>query len=109
MKRVANNAARTYVKTLTPFKGSNTFGQWESESGADARYVVYSYGRHWPLFVWHDGKWYENEGKYSVSTSKQHSQLHPHPTEGTELRSPADMRVIAEMGLTYWAYNKLRG
>ena len=107
MKKVANNAARAYVQNLTPFKGSNTFGEWVDGSRGDSRFVVYSYGKHWPLFVWQDGKWYENAGKYSVSTSKQHGQLHPHTD--TEKHSAEDMRTIAEMGVTFWAYNKLRG
>jgi len=43
-------------------------------------YVVYSYGTHWPLFVFDtvDRVWYENSDKYSTSTSKQRGQAHPH-------------------------------
>jgi len=69
---VANSKARDLVQNQTPFKGSNTFA--EVISGI---YVVFSYGYHFPLFACVNGKWYENGDKYSPSTSKQKSQLHP--------------------------------
>jgi len=85
--RVSNKNARPYVKGLEEFIGHNTQGVWTAPNhdSGEARYVVYSYGSHWPMFVY-DGevkKWCENSDKYSVSTSKQHTQLHPHPPEGT--------------------------
>ena len=70
--RTSNCKARTFVQSRLPFKGNNTFA--ENLNGA---YVVFSYGKHWPLFACIDGTWYENEGRYSVSTSKHRSQLHP--------------------------------
>lgn len=72
--RVANQDARSLVRNLTPFKGNNTAGVWRH-----GHYVVYSYGYHWPLFVCEYGsrQWYENASKYSISTSKHRSQLHP--------------------------------
>ena len=39
-------------------------------------YIVSSYGWY-PIFINKDGRWYENKDKYSVSTSKQISQLRP--------------------------------
>lgn len=96
--KVANKRARTYVKTLTPFKGSNTFAEWRAANPDARRYIVYSYGYHWPLFIWENGVWYENEDKYSVSTSKHASQLHPHAE--TRKVSAADMDGIAYMGAT---------
>jgi hypothetical protein len=40
-------------------------------------YVVFSYDWY-PIFVYKDGQWYENQNRYSVSTAKQMSQLRPH-------------------------------
>lgn len=71
--RVANHSAREYVKNRKPFKGSNCWGE---KAGPD-RYVVYSYGTHFPMFVYDSGKWYGNKDRYSRSTNRRYSQLHP--------------------------------
>ena len=70
--KVANKNARRYVEQQKVFTGSNCFSEQRGRM-----YVVFSYGRHWPMFICKDGKWYENGSKYSVTTSKQHSQLRP--------------------------------
>jgi hypothetical protein len=57
------------------------------------RYVVYSYGKHFPLFVHQDGIWYENQDRYSVSTSKHRSQSHPH-TNTMPMTTSALQRII---------------
>lgn len=87
--KTANFKARQHVQDRQPFTGNNTFG----ERVGDA-YAVYSYGYHWPLFVHVDGKWYENEGRYSVTTSKHRSQLHP--LCDTELVSVNDLKDMIE-------------
>ena len=71
--RIANKDMRGYVMSLTKFRGSNTF----AEKRPNNLYVVFSYGYHWPMFICKDGQWYENSGRYSVSTSKHHSQARP--------------------------------
>ncbi len=71
--RTSNSKARCHVENAQDFKGANTFGQ----TGEDSVYRVYSYGYHFPMFVWKAGQWYGNEDKYSVSTSKHFTQLHP--------------------------------
>lgn len=57
------------------FTGSNTFGRWTLTN----YYVVYSYGEHFPLYVWcpQTTNWYVNTDKYSTSTSRHKSQLSP--------------------------------
>lgn len=73
MSRTTNRQARRYVERRQPFRGSNCFGERVGDG-----YVVYSYGRHWPLYIWlPDGGWYENSSSYSVSTSRHRSQLRP--------------------------------
>ena len=69
--RTSNTRARDVVTNKIPFKGSNTNGEYRNGS-----YVVFSYDWY-PIFVFKDGQWFENEQKYSVSTSKQTSQLRP--------------------------------
>ena len=70
--KVSNKNARRYVEQQKVFTGSNCFSEQRGRM-----YVVFSYGHHWPMFIFREGKWYENGSKYSVTTSKQHSQLRP--------------------------------
>lgn len=71
--KTSNCKARKFVQACKPFKANNLFGEIRG-----SLYVVYSYGYHWPLFVRSAcGVWYENANKYSVSTSKHRSQVHP--------------------------------
>jgi len=101
--RVANKDARRYVQDRLPFEGSNTFGRWDNKG---SRYVVYSYGSHWPLFIYTENKWYENADRRSVSTSKHRTQLHP--LCETEKHPVEDMREISFAGVTEWMQRKLR-
>lgn len=73
--RTTNRNSSDYVRNGVPFTNSNgqLFGRWESPY----LYAVYSYGPHWPLFVWADGEWFENEDRYSPTTSKHRTQSHP--------------------------------
>jgi ribosomal protein S8 len=67
----ANSSARDLVSSKIPFKGSNTHAEYVGKT-----YVVYSYNWY-PIFVFKDGQWFENENRYSMSTAKQMSQLRP--------------------------------
>ena len=74
MANISNSKCRSYVQALLPFKGSNLYG----DLLGNGIYAVFSYGTHWPLFAKVGDQWYENADRYSVSTSKQHGQAHPH-------------------------------
>ena len=96
--KIPNRQARGYVQELKPFTASNIFAEWitvkyrEEDRWKDRRiYVVFSYGKHWPLFVY-DGQaevWFENTERYSDggvrpprldllnTTSRHRSQAHP--------------------------------
>jgi len=81
--KIANRSARSFVQQQLPFEGSNLFATWfcvnpSSGDPMDFGYVVYSYGKHWPLFIHINGVWFENEERHSVTTSKHRSQTHPH-------------------------------
>ena len=78
MIRTSNKDARLYVERKVEFNGSNTYARWE-QGTHDKLYVVYSYGQHYPMYVY-DAQldmWFENSDGYSVSTAKHHSQLRP--------------------------------
>lgn len=78
--RVSNNNAIDKVDSLEEFQGSNTFGKWVSyDEGRTKLYVVYSYGHHFPMYVYDDNEdtWVGNKDKYSRSTTRHQSQLRP--------------------------------
>jgi hypothetical protein len=87
MKKITNRSAREYVQELKPFEANNLFAEWitvkyrEGNKWADKRaYVVFSYQKHWPLFIY-DGQaqvWFENTETVSATTSRHRSQAHPH-------------------------------
>ena len=72
--RVANRDCRNHVIELEPFEGSNLFAEKHQNY-----YVVYSYGYHFPMYMYDrvNARWFENSGKYSRTTSKHQSQAHP--------------------------------
>jgi len=70
--KVSNQKCRELVRNKESFHGSNLFGEWIKD-----KYVVFSYGYHFPLFVFHNGIWYENKDRYSVTTSKHKKQTNP--------------------------------
>jgi hypothetical protein len=80
---IANKNARKFVEARQPFKGSNLYAERRTAShGHTDIYVVYSYGPHFPIYVAEVGDngevhWYENEGKYSQSTTRHQSQARP--------------------------------
>ena len=73
--KTPNIRGRDIVMGRRSFKGSNTTGEY-----INGVYVVKSYGWY-PIFVYKQGKWYENARRYSVSTAKQMSQLRPFGVE----------------------------
>jgi len=78
--KVSNKNARQYVDELKTFQGSNTFAINDNEN----LYVVYSYGYHFPMYIYdrQAGMWIGNEDSYSVSTTKHQNQCSP--SEGVE-------------------------
>ena len=72
MKKVSNIRSRSYVQDRLPFKANNLFAVTKGN-----KYIVYSYGVHFPLFLFSNGIWYENQDKYSVTTSKHKTQSPP--------------------------------
>jgi hypothetical protein len=74
--------AGQYVQKLQPFRNNATKGDgpknaslWGEITGD--LYVVYSYGRHWPIYANWKGIWFANEDKISRTTTKHQSQAHP--------------------------------
>lgn len=83
MEHVSNKDARWQVEHLVTFKGSNTFGQTEH----NGVYKVYSYGLHFPMYAYKEGRWYFNKERYSMSTSRHQSQLKPYCSDFIGLKT----------------------
>lgn len=106
--RVSNNKARQYVEKLEEFQGSNTMGKWwhSSEQSVDKIelklmiYVVYSYGHHFPMYIYdkEQGKWIGNKDKYSSSTTRHQSLLRP-SSVGLWLDTEDMQHVVRHQGL----------
>lgn len=81
MKQIANADARPYVERREPFKGSNLWSESRMTFDQDPTrvYVVYSYGQHFPMWVYDEStyQWFGNYDKYSRTTSKHKGQTHP--------------------------------
>jgi hypothetical protein len=98
MPRTSNSACRRYVEECLPFLGNNLSAVWKAK-----KYIVYSYGPHWPLFIYEQATdtWYANRDKYSQSTSRHYSQANP-STYNPEIKpvplSAQDMHVVRDYG-----------
>lgn len=110
--KIANRDARQYVKRLQLFQGNNLFATYfranpSSVDPGDSGYAVFSYGEHWPLFVYCNGVWYENEERWSRTTSKHRSQTHPH--RPTVALSTAQMKRLVTGGFKAIAKDRILG
>ena len=76
-QKTANYQAGDYTKAQLPFQGSNLEGRWTKDRNGVKYYVVKSYGWY-PVYIYKEGKWYENFDRYSNSTSKQMLRSRPY-------------------------------
>lgn len=110
-KRINGRLARSYVQTRTEFKNSNgqLYGEWRTVNG-HSHYTVYSYGMHWPLFIWvrEVKTWFENKDKFSPTTSKHRSYTHPYPPTIVPL-SCDNMRALDVRGYGEFIMDRLVG
>jgi hypothetical protein len=88
--KTSNVKCRTYVNNRMPFQANNLFAENIGEC-----YVVFSYGYHWPLFVFKDNFWYENTEKYSRTSSKHKSQSYPaNHADGVFKRTTKELKEL---------------
>jgi hypothetical protein len=68
--RIANRQAAHYVRKHEEFNGSHLFAE-KRPAGEGYRYAVFSYGHHWPLYVFDSEHevWFGNKDTYSPTTS----------------------------------------
>jgi hypothetical protein len=118
--RINGRLAHQYVSKCKPFKNSNgqLYGHWEAggvaySDGGGMRYVVYSYGKHWPLFVWDDESqcWYGNSDKNSVTTTKHRTYANPSRAVASTIHwLPLEaIRLLAREGYGALAAARMQG
>jgi len=95
MVKTNNREARQCVCFHLEFKANNIFG----ENAPSGVYVVYSYGRHWPMFAYIGDVWYENSDRFSPTTSKHRSQVCP-PVDTVKLPC-VEMQMLIKEGRNY--------
>lgn len=89
--QTANKYASQYVHNKHNFMGSNIRGRWEP-SGV---YAVYSYGYHFPMWVYDaDGGWFGNLSKYSPTTTRHQTQTYPDTDDIHWLHTDALLRLV---------------
>jgi hypothetical protein len=76
MSRISNVDARRYITNRKPFKTNSGAVHCKT---TDDLYVVYSYGDHYPMWVYDciSGQWFGNSDQSSKTTQKQKSQTRP--------------------------------
>lgn len=96
--RCSNSDARRFIEYRDEFETNNKtmFGEWQGER----TYTVYSYGYHFPMYVWDDQArvWVGNKDKYSRTTSCHQTKARPsHVTHWFDTQT---CRRIAYNGLS---------
>ena len=80
MAYVPLREVRDHVANRKEFKGNNIFGRQ-----FDKLYAVFSYRYDWPLLIHAAGLWFENQDKFSRTTSKHHAYAKPYYIETRKL------------------------
>ncbi|MFA5500866.1 MAG: hypothetical protein WC404_07275 [Candidatus Omnitrophota bacterium] len=92
MERVSNKNMAVMVEKQKEFKANNVYAVKKENI-----YIVYSYGEHFPIYIWKDGIWYGNKEKYSLSTSKHQRQALPTAVSNIEWVSLEDMQQLIKI------------
>ena len=105
--KIANKYASESVNRCEVFQGSNTFAEVIRHHTCGCNedlYVVYSYGHHFPMYVYDYStrEWYENSEKYSPTTSKHQSQCRPRFEITREFNTEDLIDLINRGGLAEW-------
>lgn len=81
---------------------------WKNKAVDDCRvYVIYSYGSHFPMYVYDEtvGEWVGNKDKYSRTTSSHQSKYRP--SEVAKWFDTATLQDIITVGLVGHITNRM--
>lgn len=73
---------RSKIENKLEFQGSNCYAQYIGN-----KYVIYSYGLHFPMYAFINNQWYRNTDKYSSSTSRHQSRCRLYNIDYIELNT----------------------
>ena len=109
MARIANRDVRSYVARKEEFETNNQtiFAKERKYQDGTHVYVVYSYGNHFPMYVYDyvTGQWYGNSDKYSRTTSSHQNYARPpHVSDWFDINT---MVRITHAGLVGIVENRL--
>lgn len=110
--KIANSKCRPLVEARTPFQGSNLWGAWLNSTfveSTDKQYVVFSYGNHFPIYIYDQDtqQWFGNKDRFSQSTTRHQSQARP-MANGTQLQWLDTRRMIVLATIGYTEFVKRR-
>lgn len=101
MERIANHQMSDFTTHQRTFKTNNktVYAEYKHNRNAnDDLYIVYSYGEHFPMYIYDSEveMWFGNEDSYSPSTSKHQTLARPDVDDMTMLPTDAlvDMTVL---------------
>jgi hypothetical protein len=102
--KIANIHCRPLVEAREEFQGSNLWGVWHDSTlteSIDKQYVVYSWGHHFPIYIYTDrcNLWFGNKDKYSQSSTKHQAMARPRDVE-IHMLSRSSMCTLAKVGYT---------
>jgi len=102
--RIDNRSMSGYVERREPFRNSKSsaYGEWIGEPyEPGSRYVAYSYGAHFPMYIWDVDAicWFGNKDKYSSTTSRHMSCARPFSGADMHELSTEAMVLIATSGV----------
>ena len=89
LPKTSNNKCRWFVERRLEFNGAWHMDRQQHTIFArniGKLYIVYSYGEHYPMFLFRKGWWYENSDGYSRSTGRHHSNARPYYNGEAELK-----------------------
>lgn len=92
MPRTSNARCRWFVTNKIEFTANNIF----AKKFANGDYAVWSYGAHFPIYVYARNRWFGNFEKYSRSTAKHQSQARPSVSSIIYLPTIALKRLILD-------------
>jgi hypothetical protein len=96
------------------FEHASVYGKWrlcwkskDLENHAHKVYAIYSYGSHFPMYVWDElsGQWLGNSDKYSRTTSTHQSKYRP--SEVAKWFGTAELCSIIDCGLVGYITNRM--
>lgn len=104
--RSSNKNIRKHIDDKEVVRGNNIFAEYTPRNSN--LYVVYSYGYHFPMYVYDTqvNKWFANSDRYSVSTSKQQSQARPSQPIELDLTTDEMMTFLRMGSYKEWTIHK---